>query len=107
MKTKPKEPTPEVKYDRVVIGVAILLGILIGGIITVLYLHNGGSTYFIKSADCNLQIENIIENISQNIYLQGTLYTSESGMINYRFNNTIQQIEVAEVCYNLNNQEVK
>jgi len=103
MKTKPKEPTPEVKYDRVVIGVAILLGILIGGIITVLYLHNGGSTYFIKSADCNLQIENI----SQNIYLQGTLYTSESGMINYRFNNTIQQIEVAEVCYNLNNQEVK
>ena len=46
-------------------------------------------------------------NITQDAYLQGTLYTWQTGNIIHLVNNTIQQIEVAEVCYNLNNQEAK
>ena len=58
---EPVEPVePEVKYksDNIKLIVAILLGILIGGIITFLYILGGGTTQFMSDQDCNVLIEN-------------------------------------------------
>lgn len=48
-----------------------------------------------------------LQNITKNAYIQGTLYTSQTGNIPYISNDTIQITTINEVCQNIIQNEKK